>query len=689
MSKLDEVISCLEYEDGEIIDDEDDSSFVTAPEDASWRKETTYEGLIDNMIKLLRKAMIDATATAGSSRLNNSVKTDEQCSAAKSYEKSFFKSKTANRNTESGKERSIFQTKAERINKAIKESVTSSMAIFDDFFGIRIRNPKISSATFNAFVEGRQKVRPSELRKHSVPSGDWVTLGVIATKSDIRKSANDNEYMFFMVADLTNCQSHPIKVLMFGDCVKEYWKVQVSTAIALLSPSFCASEKATNVTLRVIKPSQILCLGICPDFAFCKSRRRDGDKCRNFVNTSVSEYCAFHIETYSRHFAARRGAFSSISFAPPKRRNDTAATNVTGPRVLTTQQFQTQMKTENFPLKSASVHDVSKDRKTSSSNHSLPTLKKENVELKEILKTRADSLGAKNLTKHFSKSEKLKDGKQDKCSFQKSKSFKDFFNKENEGDSFVGKPCLGRGFSNGEIVLHSPIKKSLSQPTTANLGTQGALQIFRKKSDRNIDQKGVLQTKSERNMASSMKRCVASPSGLNASTSVGLLKKPKVDDKALKDILKRKSSHEKELLEDDQNRENEYFDNMEKKEKVETFVTSLMEVKDCSVVTCKMKENYSKTVTLQQFQCNYTAQKQSDYCKTNGHKVIHHKANKRFFKCCNCSRRVICYDLLPTKPCPNCGEKDYERVAMREERKVSTPGDKLLIRGEEIKFINR
>ena len=51
------------------------------------------------------------------------------------------------------------------------------------------------------------------------------------------------------------------------------------------------------------------------------------------------------------------------------------------------------------------------------------------------------------------------------------------------------------------------------------------------------------------------------------------------------------------------------------------------------------------------FQCKYTSHKQSDYCKINGHYIVRHKADKRFFRCRSCSQRTICYELMPTKPC--------------------------------------
>lgn len=41
-------------------------------------------------------------------------------------------------------------------------------------------------------------------------------------------------YVFFF----EDCQQQPVKLLLFGECLKEHWKVQIGTAIALTSPTF-------------------------------------------------------------------------------------------------------------------------------------------------------------------------------------------------------------------------------------------------------------------------------------------------------------------------------------------------------------------------------------------------------------------------------------------------------------------
>ncbi|VDO62346.1 unnamed protein product [Heligmosomoides polygyrus] len=117
-----------------------------------------------------------------------------------------------------------------------------------------------------------------------------------------------------------------------------------------------------------------------------------------------------------------------------------------------------------------------------------------------------------------------------------------------------------------------------------------------------------------------------------------------------------------------------HLDSLEAREKVETFVSECMSVKDVKVVSCK--------------KCGYTAQRQSDLCMRQGHCVTHTTAEKRFFKCGGCQRRTTAFSMMPTKPCKHCDANQWIRVAMKDERKVKLENEKLLVRGEERKFVN-
>ncbi|VDM39504.1 unnamed protein product [Toxocara canis] len=148
--------------------------------------------------------------------------------------------------SDSLQQRADLQEKAHKAGAALGSPSLHSVAVYDADFGIRIRNPKVSSTVFNTFCSGIEKIRPSRLKRGMPPSGQWITMGVVVDKSEYRKSTNGNEYMIWRLGDLTDCQQQPVKVLLFGECLKEHWKVQVGTAIALVSPAFMESDRQSG-----------------------------------------------------------------------------------------------------------------------------------------------------------------------------------------------------------------------------------------------------------------------------------------------------------------------------------------------------------------------------------------------------------------------------------------------------------
>ncbi|KAL3122735.1 hypothetical protein niasHT_005452 [Heterodera trifolii] len=143
-------------------------------------------------------------------------------------------------------------------------------------------------------------------------------------------------------------------------------------------------------------------------------------------------------------------------------------------------------------------------------------------------------------------------------------------------------------------------------------------------------------------------------------------------DEQIRTLLEKKSNHDKEAKRAELDQQNVYFDRRQIEEQIETNATSLMELKNCKVVTCAI--------------CAYTSRHQSVYCKTSGHEVKRHFADKRFFKCKKCQQRTFCYDRMPTKACISCGAKEFCRVAMRDERKVLTERERLKLKEEEKNF---
>ena len=144
---------------------------------------------------------------------------------------------------------------------------------------------------------------------------------------------------------------------------------------------------------------------------------------------------------------------------------------------------------------------------------------------------------------------------------------------------------------------------------------------------------------------------------------------------ALEAALKRKSSHQKELKEIEIDQEDRYFQYMEKREMLENKIASTMTV-TVDVVECK--------------KCAYVEVDQSDHCKNLGHVVLRRKADKKFFKCNNCNKKIYIFDqILPVRPCRSCHSTSWSKTSMANVRSgPKNPAEQLVIRGDEIKFLN-
>ncbi|KAH7947477.1 hypothetical protein HPB52_012309 [Rhipicephalus sanguineus] len=164
---------------------------------------------------------------------------------------------------------------------------------------------------------------------------------------------------------------------------------------------------------------------------------------------------------------------------------------------------------------------------------------------------------------------------------------------------------------------------------------------------------------------------------------------PELTKEEVEKLLRQKSSHAHQVddvglnfmlilllsAKIEQEQEEQYFSVLEKKEQLEEKMLSVTEIQ-CDVVSCR--------------KCNYTAQQASDLCKKENHALKHHKAMKRFFRCKDCSHRTVTFARVPAHSCRKCNGSNYERTSMGKPK----PGpmldsEKLLIRGEEIKFLNK
>nr|XP_006818837.1 PREDICTED: protein MCM10 homolog [Saccoglossus kowalevskii] len=139
-------------------------------------------------------------------------------------------------------------------------------------------------------------------------------------------------------------------------------------------------------------------------------------------------------------------------------------------------------------------------------------------------------------------------------------------------------------------------------------------------------------------------------------------------------MVKAKSKHSELVHEVEADLQEKYFQELEKKEKLETRATSIME-KVCKVVSCK--------------QCQYTYFSPSERCKKENHSLKWHETKQRYYQCKKCKTRMFTFNMLPTGSCRNCGNTQFERTGMMSERKVpKLESETLLLRGEELKYVS-
>lgn len=156
------------------------------------------------------------------------------------------------------------------------------------------------------------------------------------------------------------------------------------------------------------------------------------------------------------------------------------------------------------------------------------------------------------------------------------------------------------------------------------------------------------------------------------------VKKSKIEEneffsERFKKMMAATSKHMDLLEQRDNEEQEEYFNKLEMKERMEEKMLTTYKM-PCKAVRC--------------LKCKYTNFSASDLCKKEKHPLKVFDATKRFFKCGDCSNRTVSLALIPTHPCKNCGSSRWEKTSMMKERKVEIAAPKLSIRGGEQKFTN-
>lgn len=155
---------------------------------------------------------------------------------------------------------------------------------------------------------------------------DFVVLGIIASKSSAHdtstkhKTANDTSHeppaTKFMAIKLTDLE-WSVDLFLFDSGFDRFWKLTVGTVVAILNPGIMPPKphlRDTGAFSLKLSSSEdtVLEVGAARDLAFCKSVKRDGQTCGQWVDGRKTEFCEFHVNMQVEKTKAGRMEINSM-----------------------------------------------------------------------------------------------------------------------------------------------------------------------------------------------------------------------------------------------------------------------------------------------------------------------------------------------------------------------------------------
>ncbi|KAF7493612.1 Protein MCM10 -like protein [Sarcoptes scabiei] len=571
---------------------------------------------------------------------------------------------------------------------ASKNSNQNENIVREVYSGIRLSKPLVSSEQLATMMAGRKMIKLSKLKnlvnksKLSI-DGDWVTIGVIVNKTT-KTSQKGKEFSIWNLSDLVS--EKLASFFLFGSVHEKHWKLSVGSVIGLLNATFLTkddrlrSNNSDLAPLTIDEPDKLLHIGTSKDLSFCKAIKKSGDICGALIMKAEDEFCLYHIKNAYRKFSSKRADLQAnfankepeqYHFANSYEPNATLNKNGIVLPMVNLNRSQLNEKKENEERK---LNKIIKNP-LSRSAQSLSLVSK-SLRTMPISKMKAPS--------SFN-NQSFKDGGEIPLAA------KDIFDqmKRNQTVSDVDSndsiPKLAKGHSKGDMI-EIKFSKNEFPSKQLEINKQRAIEILRRKRSGSL--------KDEPNQTSSPS---ASTNSFAKSKKLALIMK-KVnsnlnatleDDREEQERIQQRKSEETAILEQALKRksinnnmidviENEaqqnHFKTLEKRENYENRLAEIKEI-NVKVVTCT--------------ECRYTSTSQSDFCKSKNHQIRFHEAKRRFFSCKYCHHRITTLDsMFPATDCPKCGKSGFDKASIIKIKTETKLGDELLLRGEEIKFLN-
>lgn len=216
---------------------------------------------------------------------------------------------------------------------------------FEPFCGLQLSNRILPHSFLVRTFEEKTPLRIPYLLKHvkapdfELPDidGDYVVFGIVAAKSSPRehkstkkvtRNADTNDAGFnntskYMVLTLTDLE-WSIDLFLFDTALPRYYKLTLGTVIAILNPTVIPPPANAIDTGRFSlklnsSDDTVLEIGKARDLGFCKSLKKDGAVCNNWIDARKTEFCDFHVDMQlKRTTAGRMEVNGSPGLMPPR-----------------------------------------------------------------------------------------------------------------------------------------------------------------------------------------------------------------------------------------------------------------------------------------------------------------------------------------------------------------------------------
>ncbi|XP_049288102.1 protein MCM10 homolog [Anopheles funestus] len=582
----------------------------------------------------------------------------------------------------------------------------------DPIFGLRIVHPLVSSQTLQERMLDKKAVPFMRLRNFVETvdlQQDWVIGGVLISKSPTKTTQKGKQFAIWKLSDLHG-DIKMVSLFLFGQAYKDLWKTAEGTALAVLNPNVLNNNNGKNIeaTLSIDRATKVMVLGQSRDLGTCRSRKKNGERCTSIVNLGKCEYCVYHIKQEYNKAGNRGGILTSTGGRGLNElRNKVLGKNevfyggqsfsavkaVKHPKQIEKDRNRMMTLSDYFRSPFEGSNGGGGTGGATGSSSSTPAASSSSVPSYRAAATAAKPQKSSAARIELNVGQRVKDIKRLQSlgvsmeSLQAIKASSPVTKSQptttqsagtspssslaNRKFSLEMVPQLSRDSFDIDFTKQKvSLKKALQSRARA---TEIIKQKPIEKADPNfIKYRGTEQGK-KRVLEELSKNA---PAEENVAKRQKLQEETEEKERAKKEHIKRiidaSSSHQDLVVASENAQQEQYFKSLERKESMEEKMLNTFKV-PCKAVSCT--------------QCKYIAFSAADRCKTEGHQLRVHDAEKRFFRCADCGNRTVSLFRIPKVSCKACQSSRWERCAMMREKRGVQIGDVLSIRGDEEKYL--